>query len=65
MTENYKFSHGMYERVMSANGRQLKCTLTPTCSYVTTVWHVDDGSAEQEFYEHKWRAHEPETEASK
>jgi hypothetical protein len=65
MTENYKFSHGMHERVMSAKGRQLKCTITPDCPYTTHVWHVDDGSAEEQFYGHKWRVHEPETEAPK
>jgi hypothetical protein len=35
------------------------------CGWRTSVWHVDDGSAEEELYRHKWRFHEPETEGTK
>jgi hypothetical protein len=51
-----------FERVMEAKGRQLRCLLSKTCTYKTNVWWVDDGSAEEEFYRHKWAKHEPETE---
>jgi hypothetical protein len=47
---------------MEADGRQLRCLLSETCTYKTNVWWVDDGSAEEEFYRHKWAKHEPETE---
>lgn len=48
----YRFSHGKYARDMNAKGRQLLCTVTEECTYRTTVWHVDDGSAEEEFSRH-------------
>lgn len=57
----HEFDHGMYVRNLKADGRQLLCRLSPTCTYRTVVWPVDDGSAEAEFYRHKWRVHEPET----
>lgn len=58
----HEFDHGMYVRNPDADGRQLVCRLSASCGYRTSVWQVDDGSAEEQFYRHKWRAHEPETE---
>lgn len=59
MTQQVKHHH---ERVPLSEGVQLRCTLTRTCTYLTRVWWSDDGSAEGEFYRHKWNKHEPETE---
>jgi hypothetical protein len=56
--ENHVFGHGMFERVMTAPGRQLLCTVTEGCGYTTSIWHVDDGSAEEEFSRHKDRVHQ-------
>lgn len=58
----YEFSHGMYARDLEAEGRQLVCLIDPeNCAYRTSVWNTDDGSAEEQFYRHKWNKHEPET----
>lgn len=47
-----------WERVLEEDGgRQLACRMTETCQYRTHVWWTDDGSAEEEFDQHKNRVH--------
>lgn len=55
----------LYERVQGVKGTQLRCLIDPACVYRTRVWSAADGSAQEEFYRHKWSVHEPETEARK
>lgn len=53
----YHFEHGKYARDLDADGRQLVCTVTEECTYRTSAWHVDDGSAEEEYSGHYSRVH--------
>lgn len=38
-------------------GHDAKVSRTCGCGFRTTVWHVDDGSAEAELHEHVTRVH--------
>jgi hypothetical protein len=41
-----------FVRVREADGRQLACMVSDACSYKTSVWHMDDGSAEEQIHRH-------------
>ena len=47
---------GLYRRSVTATSAEVsrKC---PTCGWRTAVWHVDDGSAEEELHRHRNRVH--------
>jgi hypothetical protein len=45
-------------------GIRLVCQLGDRCGWKTGWWSKDDGSAQEQLYSHKWRAHEPETVAN-
>lgn len=51
----------LYEVVPHRDGVRLACQVTTSCPYQTNAWAEDDGSAQQQFYGHKWRAHPVES----
>lgn len=53
-----------FVRVREAKGRQLACMVSDACSYKTSVWHVDDGSAEEQIYRHLSHRHASESAVS-
>ena len=55
-SETDPFGGGLYERSVRTRSAEVsrRCG---TCGWRTTVWHVDDGSAEEELHGHVVRVH--------
>ncbi len=55
-SETSPFGGGLYSRSVTTTSAEVsrKCS---TCGWRTSVWHVDDGSAEEELHRHVTRVH--------
>lgn len=56
-SEEDPFGGGLYERSVRTRSAEVSRACSQ-CDYRTSVWHVDDGSAEEELYRHVARAHD-------
>lgn len=56
-SEEDPFGGGLYERSVRTRSAEVsrKCG---QCTFRTSVWHVDDGSADEELHRHVTRTHE-------
>lgn len=55
-SEEDPFGGGSYWRQVNAPSAEVSC-LCGQCEFRTSVWHVDDGSAEEELHGHVVRVH--------
>lgn len=55
-SETDPFGGGLYERSVRTRSAEVS-RACGRCEYRTSVWHVDDGSAEEELHGHVTRAH--------